>query len=51
MEEICKEVLDNGQRKLIKEEKEVIKLAKDSVNNLNELGKWHLPAQLGYSFK
>ena len=29
--------IDNGQRKLTKEEKEAIKIAIDKTNNLNEL--------------
>ena len=33
----AKQCLDNGQRKLTKEEKEVINLAIDKVDNLNEL--------------
>lgn len=37
--EFAKWCLDNGQRKLTKEEKEVIKLAIDQADSLNELGK------------
>ena len=35
--ELSKWCLDNGQRKLTKEEKEVIKLAIDRADSLNEL--------------
>lgn len=35
--ELSKYFLDNGNRKLSKEEKETIKLAIDQSNNLNEL--------------
>lgn len=35
--ELSKWFLDNGQRKLTKEEKEVIKLAIDQADSLNEL--------------
>ena len=35
--ELSKYFLDNGNRKLSKEEKETIKLAIDQANNLNEL--------------
>ena len=35
--ELSKYFLDNGNRKLSKEEKERIKLAIDQANNLNEL--------------
>ena len=35
--ELSKWCLDNGQRKLTKAEKEVIKLAIDQANSLNEL--------------
>lgn len=36
--EILKWIVDNGNRKLTKEEKEVIKTAIDQVNNINDLG-------------
>ncbi len=36
-QELSKYFLDNGNRKLSKEEKERIKLAIDQANNLNEL--------------
>ena len=35
--ELTKYFLDNGNRKLSAEEKEIIKLAIDQANNLNEL--------------
>ncbi len=35
--ELSKYFLDNGNRKLFKEEKETIKLVIDQANNLNEL--------------
>ena len=37
IKELAKWCLDNGQRKLTKEEKEVIKLAIDQADNFNEL--------------
>ncbi len=37
MKELSKYFLDNGNRKLSKEEKETIKAAIDQTNNLNEL--------------
>lgn len=35
--ELSKYFLDNGNRKLSKEEKEIIKVAIDQANNINEL--------------
>ncbi len=37
VKEVSKYFLDNGNRKLSKEEKETIKLAIDQAENLNEL--------------